>query len=210
MSLEKFRLYLSQKSHLSKDRFRHCQQVAGMMSLVARKLGLNYINASICGLLHDFVREKSKERMISILQESDPMLLEQMPPECRTKVYLHGPAAAALINRMWMRDIKSMDVIEAIRQQAGTFSDMAPLSRCLYVCKALVPVNGTSFPMQRDIQQLMMQGKLDEADLLLSMYIEQYYSENEIPIHPMIPKRIEELRKKLGQSSERLSQQREP
>jgi len=138
MDLAKYRLYLQKQ--LSAARFSHSQKVMHIMGSASKVYGLKYTEAMAAGLLHDIGREWRLSKILEILQRNDPDLLEQTPADCRVVSYLHGPAGAFVLKQMWGHEIKSKEVIRAIREHAGNFMDMGFLSRCLHIADVLAPV----------------------------------------------------------------------
>ncbi len=167
------------------------------MGSAAKIYDLKYTEAMAAGLLHDIGREWQMSKILEILQRYDPDLLEQTPADCQVMSYLHGPAGAFIVQQMWGHEIRSKEVIRAIREHAGNFADMGFLSRCLHIADVLAPVR--DYAGREKLAKLFMQGRIDEADLLQCHFLHDFYQTNSWTVHPVWKQRKQMLEQIVGE-----------
>ncbi|MFZ5364755.1 MAG: bis(5'-nucleosyl)-tetraphosphatase (symmetrical) YqeK [Patescibacteria group bacterium] len=194
MNIRNAMRYLEKR--LSAARFNHCVNVMDIMSAASALYHLDHDEAVQAGLLHDIAREFSIEEIVEILEKHDPLPLSQLPINCHVVEHLHGPAGAVIVSQRWDRDIKSDNVLIAIRQHSGAFLDMSKLSQCLHVADVLVPIK--DFRGRKKLERFFMSGRLAEAEILLFHFAAEYFREKELSIPPAYAVNVESLAKTIG------------
>ena len=203
--VERMRHYA--RDNLTFDRYRHSLSVMVAMERAAPLYGLNVLKAAQAGILHDIAKELSDENLIALLVQHDPEELKSLEAVgCLHNCYLHGPAAVPLAHAEF--GITDSEILEAIRKHVGSYRKIGQMARCLHVADMTAPTQ--VFPGVRKLHQLFTQGRLDEAELLLDVWILENNPERGIPVHPSYHTRIQVLTEIVGPGPDFFSREDPP
>jgi predicted HD superfamily hydrolase involved in NAD metabolism len=182
------------KNRLGSPRLHHSVGVMRVMVELAEIYSLDHDQAMMTGLLHDTARDMSDAQLWAVKQEAG---IELSDPCERHPVYLHAPVGAYLISReLNVTDELMLDAIAA-HSHAGTGRNFdAPLSRCLRFADVLEP--GREWPGFNKLHRVVYTGRSDEATLLLSGWLIEYFQEQHIPVHPNLTKHFQEWSDRLA------------
>lgn len=184
--LETYRRYA--KEHLSPGRYRHSQAVGEVLERAADIYGYDPALGVAAGLLHDIAKEHDEDTMLRILREHDPESLEHLGSYTH-QVYLHGPAGAWVAKaKLSIADEK---LLTAIRTHSGEYPEMDLFSRCVHVADMTAPC--TFYRGVGKLAKIFLEGRLDEAELLLDHWLVDCSAEVGFPVHPGYLQRIQEL-----------------
>ncbi len=167
----------------------HCQGVCRAMERAAAVYDLDAEAARWAGLMHDVAKELPDQELLRLLGKFYPEALEKLPEKYRVNTYLHGPAGAVIMRKLW--EYPNRDVVLAIEQHAGNHLDMSLLSRCLHVADLTAPV--CDYPGRDKLDREFMAGRLDHAELLADTWTVEYFLERNIPVHPVYQEKIRRL-----------------
>ncbi len=184
-------------NHLSVERFCHSLNVCRMMEKLAAKYDLDPEAARWCGLMHDVAREQPDHELVRLLGKFYPESLEHLPERYRVGTYLHGPAGAVVMRKLW--EYPHRGVMLAIEQHAGNYLDMPLLSRCLHLADLACPV--MEYPGRAKLERELLAGRLDNADLLASTWLIEYFEEKGTPVHPCYYEKIRRLQTSIRPAS---------
>jgi len=180
------------KRRLSPHRFRHSLGVMSTMCDLAELYGLDRTRAAITGLVHDIAKELPKERLLAL---ADDASIPFGHPCERLPIYLHGPVGAYLAKRELV--IGDPIILEAIASH--TFYGSAPFDnhfqRCLWLADLTEPTR--TFPGVDKLRATLYEGRMEEALLLHSGWVIDWFQRNRIPIHPQIETLFETLSARL-------------
>lgn len=116
------------KERLSKKRFNHSMNVAEACYDLAGRYGADKKRCYLAGLLHDVMKEESKEKQHEMTVNS---FLSPDPAECETPALWHAVAGAA-----YCRDelrIDDAEIIRAIRFHTIGCAEMSTLEKIVYL-----------------------------------------------------------------------------
>ena len=116
------------KQKLSSERFQHTVEVAGSAKLLAEKYGADAEKATLAGLLHDLMKDISKEEQLYIIEKSDIIL--SYCDKASPKLW-HSIAGAA-----YLRDelkITDEDIFNAVRYHTTGRAGMSLLEKVIYI-----------------------------------------------------------------------------
>lgn len=116
------------KERLSKKRFNHSMNVAEACYDLAERYGADKKRCYLAGLLHDVMKEESKEKQHEMTVNS---FLSPDPAECETPALWHAVAGAA-----YCRDelrIEDAELIRAIRFHTIGCAEMSLLEKIVYL-----------------------------------------------------------------------------
>lgn len=188
MDYTPYQRYLELK--LSPERYSHSIAVMHMMRKAAESYKLDKVPAQLAGLLHDVAREMPFGNQIRLLEQYDSDSLRHNH-WTKHEVYTHGPAGVILISRAL--GCNSSDILDAVKRHAGNYQDMSLLARCLHVADMLAP--NKPYTGSEKLKRLFFAGQLDEAELLLDVWLLEIAPQFGFPVHPCYRHRIEELKK---------------
>jgi HD superfamily phosphohydrolase YqeK len=165
-----------------------------VMIELAEIYSLDHDQAMVTGLLHDTARDMSDAQLWAVEQGAG---IELSDPCERHPVYLHATVGAYLISReLNVTDKLMLDAIAA-HSHAGTNRNFdASLSRCQRFADVLEP--GREWPGFNKLQRVVYAGRAEEAAMLLSGWLIEYFQEQHIPVHPNLTKHFQELKDKLA------------
>lgn len=116
------------KERLSKKRFNHSMNVAEACYDLAERYGADKKRCYLAGLLHDVMKEESKEKQREMTVNS---FLSPDPAECETPALWHAVAGA-----VYCRDelrIEDAEIIRAIRFHTIGCAEMSMLEKIVYL-----------------------------------------------------------------------------
>lgn len=177
------------QQHLSVERNSHCLGVWRMMERVAPIYGIDPEAARWSGLMHDVAKELPDTELLRLLRRFHPASLDSIPEKCRVNTYLHGPAGAVLMHKLW--EFPNTDIVLAIEQHCGCYLDMPLLSRCLEVVDLASPM--CEYPGRAKLERELLAGHLDRAELLHNVWSVEYLLARGVSIHPTYQEKIRRL-----------------
>jgi len=165
---------------LTPERLQHSIGVMGVMDELAVIYSLDRSRAMTAGLLHDAGKDLEPERQLSLAGEAG---IEFSHPCERHPVYLHAPVSAYLIStELGITDSLILDAISAHSYAGGGDHFDALFSRCLRFADILAP--SKEWKGMRKLKSVVYAGRVEEAALLQSGWLIEYFREQAIPIHP--------------------------
>lgn len=181
------------KRTLSPQRLQHSLGVMQVMLDLADIYQLDERQAEQAGLLHDVAKELSHEESLALVEAGQVSLYH---PCERHPVYLHALVGAFWVStELGLVDEAVCDAIAAHSNGGSGRNFHAPLSRCLRIADLLAPVKAwLGMPKLRHV---VYAGRLEEATLLQSVWLIEYFQQTDIPIHPHVEQTVVELSAKL-------------
>ena len=188
---EEYSLFL--KRVLTPPRYQHSLGVMNVMGELSKVYQLDKTKAMMAGLLHDAARDFELQQLLALADEAKITIshpCEQHP------VYLHALVGAYLVSKEL--GITDKLVLDAISTHSYVDGDNfnALFSRCLRAADILSPVQ--EWRGMRKLKSMVYAGRIEEAALLQSGWLVEYFKEQGIPIHPNLAKRFQVLSAKLG------------
>jgi predicted HD superfamily hydrolase involved in NAD metabolism len=164
-----------------------------VMVELAEIYSLDSEQAQTTGLLHDAARDMSDAELLTLAQEAG---IELSDPCERHPVYLHAPVGAYLVSReLNFTDDLVLDAIAAHSHASHGRNFDAPLAQCLRFADVLEPRREWSG--FNKLHRVVFAGRAEEAALLLSGWLMEYFQGQHIPVHPNLKKHFEALSDKL-------------
>ena len=166
--------------HLTPRRVQHSLDVMHTMGRLADVYDLDREQALVTGLLHDAAKDVEPVRQVEIAKQAGIKI--QHPCEWH-HMYLHGPVGAHLVSS----DLGITDpaILEAIKTHCAYSPDPhadTTLSWCLRFADLTEP--GRSFLGVQKLRRMVLAGYLQEAALLMSAWLIEYFPKANIPTHP--------------------------
>jgi len=124
---------------LSKNRFKHSVEVARIARDMAEKYKVDVEKAYIAGLLHDYAKGISGEKLLVIAKEND-LIEEQV--EWQVPDLLHAPVGAYLLKEEL--GIEDEEILRAVRFHTLGRVEMSDLDKIIYLADIIEP--GRDFP----------------------------------------------------------------
>ena len=179
---------------LTPGRFEHSIGVMHVMGELAVIYSLDRSRAMTAGLLHDAAKDLEPERQLALAEEAEIMFSH---PCERHPIYLHAPMSAYLVSKeLGITDSLILDAISAHSYAGdGDHSD-ALFSRCLRFADILAP--SKEWKGMRKLKSVVYAGRVEEAALLQSGWLIEYFREESIPIHPNLLNDYQALSARLG------------
>ena len=163
---------------LRRKRFEHVQGVAQTAAALAEAYGVDPRKARLAGLLHDWDKEYSDDEARARARALDisiePYVLEHMPR------LLHGPTAAAALERMWP-DLPA-DVLQAIARHTAASVGMSDLDMIIYIADAIEPQR--DFDGLGDLRAAAGRESLEELFMMTFNHILLTLVERRRRLHP--------------------------
>ncbi len=182
---------------LTPARLRHSQGVMQVMGELAGVYAIDRELAETTGLLHDAAKDLPAEQVECIVQAN---AIPLPTPEDRDYVlYLHGPVGAAFVRQeLGIQDPRVLDAIYMHTYAGEGANYNAPLTWCLHVSDILEPNRDWSqVPWMREgaprLRELAFAGRLEEAMLLQTGLLIDWFSTKGYPVHPNMRKVYQEL-----------------
>jgi len=179
---------------LTPQRLRHSVGVMRVMGQLAEIFGLDRTSAMTAGLLHDAAKDMKWERQLAVAEEAG--IAFSYPCE-RHPVYLHARLGAYLVSKEL--GITDNSILEAIstHSYAGNGANFdAILPRCLRAADLLAP--SQEWTGRKRLRGLVYAGRMDEAVLLQSRWLIEFFRERGIPVHPNLLESYQRLSARLG------------
>lgn len=163
------------KGKLNEDRFVHSMGVADTAVVLAEKFGADRDKAYIAGLLHDVMKNESREEQLKIMKK-DGIILSQA--ERNNPKLWHAMAGAAFLKHEL--GITDPDIINAVRYHTTGRAGMSLLERIIYTADFISPER--DYPDVEVMRSLSFES-LDKGDLYSLQYSLKKLSENKLVIH---------------------------
>jgi len=181
------------KGSLSPPRWQHSLGVMRVMAELVEVYSLDCDQALTTGLLHDAARDMSDAQLLALAKEAG---IELIDPCEQHPVYLHALTGAYLVSKeLKITDRLILDAIAAHSHGDHGSNFDTPLAQCLRFADVLEP--GREWPGFNKLQRMVFAGRAEEATLLLSGWLIEYFREQHIPVHPNLKKHFEALSGKL-------------
>jgi predicted HD superfamily hydrolase involved in NAD metabolism len=181
------------KGFLSPARWQHSLGVMRVMAELAEIYSLDCDQAMTTGLLHDAARDTSDAQLLALAKEAG---IELRDPCEQHPIYLHAPVGAYLVSKeLRVTDGLILDAIAAHSHVDQGSNFEAPLAQCLRFADVLEPRREWSG--FNKLHRVVFAGRAEEAALLLSGWLIEYFQEQRIPVHPNLKKHFEALSGKL-------------
>ena len=190
---------------LTPARLKHSLGVMQVMGELAAVYGIERALAETTGLLHDAAKNLPEAQVERIVRE------EGIPlpyAEDRDYVhYLHGPVGAAYVRReLGVSDPRVLDAICTHTYAGEGAGYHAPLTWCLRFADILEPTRDwSSVPWLRDgaprLRALAYAGRLEEAALLQTGLLIDFFSATGQPVHPYMRRAYQELAAGAGRAA---------
>jgi predicted HD superfamily hydrolase involved in NAD metabolism len=165
-----------------------------VMGELAQVYRLDPTRAMTAGLLHDSARDLKVEHQLALAEEAGMMLSH---PCERHPVYLHALVGAYLVSKeLGITDGLILDAIST-HSYAGNGDNLENLfSRCLRAADILAPIH--EWKGKEKLRRVVWAGRMDEAALLQSGWLIEFFEQRGIPVHPNLMESYETLSAKLG------------
>lgn len=151
-------------NQMSNHRFQHVLRVEKKALELARRYHINFEQASIAALVHDYAKERDDGEMINLIKSQDfsKELLEYGNP------IWHGIVGAYIIEEEL--GITDQDILDAVRLHTTGAANMSELSKLIYVADYIE--EGRDFPGVDEAR------RLSEIDLDEAVKFEAYQTLN--------------------------------
>ena len=144
------------KTEISKKRYLHSVGVMETASQLAVRFGGNCLKASLAGLLHDVMREKSEEELLALAAQHH---IPVDPLEKKVPVLLHGPVAACILAGSY--GIDDEEIRQAVYWHTSGCAGMTQLAKMVFIADAIEP--------GRDYEGVSEMRRLAQEDLTKTM-----------------------------------------
>ncbi|HEX6035034.1 MAG TPA: bis(5'-nucleosyl)-tetraphosphatase (symmetrical) YqeK, partial [Anaerolineales bacterium] len=178
------------KERLTPRRFEHSLGVMKTMEALAPIYSLDLHQARLAGLLHDAAKELPDSEWMSLVKDNEQLLLDSKEYDYHR--YLHGPVGVIVIQRDL--HVEDEEVLEAIATHGyhGPWEAFnRPLSWCLRFSDILEP--GRDWRNNHWLRELVFPlreaaygGRLQEAALMITRRLVEWYEHDGVAIHPNI------------------------
>ncbi len=188
---------------LSKKRLQHSLGVMQTMEKLAGIYDLDKEQASAVGLLHDIAKELDPNRQAEIQKEAAIELRCKEDKEYH--YYLHGPVGAYVAQKEL--GIENPVILEAIRTHTyyGVYGESfnSPLNWCMRFSDILEPTRDWSEVkwLRTNVNRLadvVYAGNLAEGIFLQTGWVINWFTEDNMPIHPNMYKAYKDFSKRLN------------
>ena len=164
------------KTEISKKRYLHSVGVMETAAWLADRFGGDCIKASLAGLLHDVMREKSEEELLSLAAQHR---IPVDPLEKKVPVLLHGPVAACLLAGSY--GIDDEEIRQAVYWHTSGCAEMAQLTRIVFVADAIEP--GRDYEGVREMRRLAQEDLTETVLFVLKNQLDYQRTTGKTP-HP--------------------------
>jgi len=183
---------------LTPPRLQHSIGVMHVITELAEIYALDRTQALTAGLLHDAAKDLEPEQQLALVEEAG---IELRHPCERHPVYLHAPASACLISKEFgITDHLLLDAISTHSYSGDGPNFNSLLARCLRSADILAPVH--VWKGMRKLKSVVYAGRLEEAALLQTAWLIEYFQELDIPIHPNLTRSLQEATTKQAVSDD--------
>ncbi len=163
------------KGKLNEDRFIHSMGVADTAVKLAEKFGGDPDKAYIAGLLHDVMKNESREEQLKIMKK-DGIILSQAEKN-NPKLWHAMSGAAFLKHELGFTD---PDIVNAVRYHTTGRAGMSLLEKIIYTADFISPER--NYP-DVDVMRSLSFESLDKGDLYSLQFSLKKLSENQLVIH---------------------------
>lgn len=170
---------------LSEKRYTHTVNVKNMAVELAKKYGADPEKAAMAAILHDAVKERSREELLQILQEN--AIMAGNAAQSPAPVW-HGPCAAILAKTQW--GIDDPEIIDAIWCHTTGRVGMTKLDKILYLSDMISAER--SYPEVDELRMLAKQD-LDLATLTAVRHNTRWMQETGKPVDPLSLETLRDL-----------------
>ena len=155
---------------------------------------LDSAKAMMAGLLHDAARDFTSLQLLTTAGEAK---IKFSHPCEQHPVYLHAPVSAYLVSKeLGVTDQLVLDAIST-HSYVNTRDNFDVLfCWCLRAADILAPVQ--EWKGMRKLKSIVYAGRMEEAALLQSGWLIEYFEEQSIPVHPNLVKKFQALSAKLS------------
>jgi len=172
--------YLQQR--LTPARLEHSLGVMRIMGELADVYRLDRKQAMLAGLLHDIAKDDSHTQLLTLAEENNVVFDD---PCERHPVYLHATIGAYLTRTLC--NIHDARILEAI----ATHSYIGPpqhvhtvFAWSLRFADVLAPVH--EWRGMRKLKSIVYRGRSEQAAVLISNWLLEYFTHEQIPLHPQL------------------------
>lgn len=169
---------------LTDHRQRHALRVTMVMEELARRHGLDSGEARLAGFAHDLAREMRRE---ALLEEAERVGLPLDPVSRGEPVLLHGPVAAAWLERA---GVGGPAVWEAVRYHTTAGPGLGPLAKALFIADGVEP--DRTYPDRARLYALAMED-LEAGFRAVLSSSRDYLAARGIPLHPAMAEALREI-----------------
>lgn len=159
----------------------HSRNVMQVMSELAEIYSLDPARARIAGLLHDVAKNIDSQQLLTLAEQA--RIVFDYPCE-RLPIYLHGPVGAYLLKKDLPIADEVLDAISTHTHYGQTSKFHADLSWCLRFADLVEPTR--KWKGVKKLRSVVYGGRVEEAALLLTGWLIEYFREVKIPVHPNI------------------------
>lgn len=168
------------KRVLTPPRLEHSLGVMRVMEELIPIYALDREQAVIAGLLHDAARDLDHKHQLALAEEAG---IEWRDPCEQHPVYLHALVGAYFVAKeLGIADSLILDAIAAHSYAGNGHNLDAPLSRCLRFADLLAP--SQEWRGMKKLKDVVYAGQIEEAALLHSGWLIEYFQEQRMPVHP--------------------------
>ena len=176
---------------LSEKRYTHTVNVKNMAVELAEKYGADPEKAAMAAILHDAVKERSREELLQILQEN--AIMAGNTAQSPAPVW-HGPCAAILAKTQW--GIDDPEILNAIWCHTTGRVGMTKLDKILYLSDMISAER--SYPEVDELRMLAKQD-LDLATLTAVRHNTRWMQETGKPVDPLSLETLKDLENEAAQ-----------
>ena len=178
---------------LTPPRLKHSLGVMKVMGELAEIYALDRSQALIAGLLHDAAKDLQTQHQLALADETK---INFAHPCEQHPIYLHGLVGGYFVfKELGITDARILDAIATHTDVGNEDKRNTLLSRCLRCADVLAPV--AQWNGMKKLKSVVFAKQIDQAELLRSGWLIEYFHESQIPIHPNITKNYQVLSDKL-------------
>lgn len=178
---------------LSPRRFEHSLGAMKVMGELASIYDLDEVKAMTAGLLHDAAKDLGYEQQVALAKQRGIEI--SFPCEWHP-AYLHAPVGASFVSReLNVGDKEVLDAIAAHSYSGGRDNFDTTFTRCLRSADVIVPMK--EWHGMKKLREAVCEGRIEEAALLQSAWLIEYFQKIHVPVHPWIEEEVQRLTSKL-------------
>jgi predicted HD superfamily hydrolase involved in NAD metabolism len=182
------------KRLLTPPRLQHSLGVMRVMAKLTPVYSLDRVQAITAGLLHDAAKDLDPQHQLALADQAG---IELHDPSEQHPVYLHALVGAYLVaTELGITDPLVLDAIAAHSYAGHGRHFDAPLSRCLRFADLLAP--SRQWPGINKLSRWVYARRPDEAALLQSGWLIEYFRAQHVPVHPRLARQYQRLVSKLA------------
>ena len=164
------------KTEISKKRYLHSVGVMETAAQLAERFGGDCLKASLAGLLHDVMREKSEDELLALAAQ---FRIPLDPLERKVPVLLHGPVAACVLAGSY--GIDDEEIRQAVYWHTSGCSGMVQLAKIVFIADAIEP--GRDYEGVREMRRLAQEDLTETMLFVLKNQLEYQRNTGKTP-HP--------------------------